>query len=66
MVIDVDDIIEAGITDDPERADYLLDLLLTPVHRDMSNNERDKLLKFAKAFNKSRIRRTFRDVTWLR
>ena len=66
MVIDADDIIEAGITDDPERADYLLDLLLTPVHRDMSNNERDKLLKFARAFNKSRIRRTFRDVTWLR
>ena len=66
MVIDADDIIEAGLTDDPERADYLLDLLLTPVHRDMSNNERDKLLKFARAFNKSRIRRTFRDVTWLR
>ena len=66
MVIDADDIIEAGITDDPERADYLLELLLTPVHRDMSNNERDKLLKDARAFNKSRIRRTFRDVTWLR
>ena len=66
MVIDADDIIEAGITDDPERAEYLLELLLTPVHRDMENNERDKLLKYARAFNKSRLRRTFRDVTWLR
>ena len=66
LVIDADDIIEAGITDDPERAEYLLELLLTPVHRDMGNNERDKLLKYAKAFNKSRLRRTFRDVTWLR
>ena len=66
MVIDADDIIEAGITDDPERAEYLLELLLTPVHRDMGNNERDKLLKYARAFNKSRLRRTFRDVTWLR
>ena len=66
MVIDADDIIEAGITDDPERAEYLLDLLLTPVHKDMSNNERDKLLKYARAFNKSRLRRTFRDVSWLR
>lgn len=66
MVIDADDIIEAGITDDPDRAEYLLELLLTPVHRDMENNQRDKLLKYARAFNKSRLRRTFRDVTWLR
>ena len=66
LVIDADDIIEAGITDDPERAEYLLELLLTPVHRDMGNNERDTLLKFARGFNKSRLRRTFRDVTWLR
>ena len=66
MVIDADDIIEAGITDDPDRAEHLLELLLTPVHRDMENNQRDKLLKYARAFNKSRLRRTFRDVTWLR
>ena len=66
LVIDADDIIEAGITDDPERAEYLLDLLLTPVHKDMENNQRDKLLKYAAAFNKSKLRRTFRDVTWLR
>ena len=66
LVIDADDIIEAGITDNPERAEYLLELLLTPVHRDMGNNERDTLLKFARGFNKSRLRRTFRDVTWLR
>ena len=66
MVIDADDIIEAGITDDPERAQYLLELLLTPLHTDVSNNERDKLLKFARAFNKSRLRRTFRDVKWVR
>ncbi|MGX8773650.1 MAG: hypothetical protein ACSW8G_01185 [Bacillota bacterium] len=66
LVIDADDIIEAGITDDPDRAEYLLELLLTPVHRDMENNERDKLLKFARGFNKSRLRRTFRDVKWLK
>lgn len=66
LVIDADDIIEAGITDDRDRAEYLLELLLTPVHKDRMNNERDKLLKFAKGFNKSRFRRTFRDVTWLR
>lgn len=66
LVIDADDIIEAGITDDRERAEYLLELLLTPVHKDRWNNDRDKLLKFARGFNKSRLRRTFKDVRWLR
>ncbi|MDO4177219.1 MAG: hypothetical protein Q4D99_07125 [Bacillota bacterium] len=66
LVIDADDIIEAGITDDRERAEYLLELLLTPVHKNRWNNERDKLLKFARGFHKSRIRRTFRNVDWLR
>lgn len=66
LVIDADDIIEAGITDDRERAEYLMQLLLTPVHRDRWNNDRDKLLKFARGFQRSRIRRTFKDVTWLR
>ena len=66
LVIDADDIIEAGITEDRDRAEYLLELLLTPVHKDRWNNDRDKLLKFARGFNKSRLRRTFRDVTWLR
>ena len=66
LVIDADDIIEAGITDDRERAEYLLELLLTPVHKNRWNNDRDKLLKFAKGFHKSKIRRTFRNVDWLR
>lgn len=66
LVIDADDIIEAGITDDRDRAEYLLELLLTPVHKDRFNNDRDKLLKFAIGFNKSKIRRTFRNVNWVR
>lgn len=66
LVIDADDIIEAGITDDREKAEYLLELLLAPVHKDRWNNDRDKLLKFARGFSKSRFRRTFKDVRWLR
>lgn len=66
LVIDADDIIEEGITDDPERAQYLLELLITPVHKNRWNNERDKLLKFARSFNKSRLRRAFRNVDWIR
>ena len=66
LVIDADDIIEEGITDDPERAQYLLELLITPVHKNRWNNERDNLLKFARSFNKSRLRRAFRNVDWIR
>ena len=64
--IDADDIIEAGITDDPERADYLLHLLPDVVHGNVALNDRDKLLGFAKKFHKSKFRATFRDVKWLR
>lgn len=64
--IDADDIIEAGITDDPEEADMLLNLLPDVIHKYPYRNERDQLLKYAKAFKKSKIRRALRDVTWLR
>ncbi len=66
LLIDADDIIEAGITEDKERAEYLMELLLSPVHKDRRNNDRDKLLKLARGFNKSRLKRTFKDVNWLR
>lgn len=64
--IDADDIIEAGITDDLERAQYLLELLPTIVHKDATKNDREQLLKFARAFHKSKIRAALRDISWLR
>ncbi len=64
--IDADDIIEAGITDDPERAEELLHMLPDVVHENPANNDREKLLKFAKKFHKSKFRATFREVKWLR
>ena len=64
--IDADDIIEAGITDDPERADELWHMLPDVVHEDPANNDRDKLLKYAKRFHRSKFSATFRDVKWLR
>lgn len=66
LAIDADDIIEAGITDDIERAEYLLGLLPAIVHRKMKDNDRKKLLEHAKKLNRSGFRRTFRDVRWLR
>ena len=64
--VDADDIIEAGITDDPERADELWHMLPDVVHENPANNEREKLLKYAKRFNRSKFSATFRDVKWLR
>ncbi len=64
--IDADDIIEAGITDDPERADELWHMLPDVVHEDPALNDRDKLLKYAKRFHRSRLSAAFREVKWLR
>ena len=61
-----DDIIEAGITDDQQRAEYLLSLLPDVIHQKPGNNERKALLSYAKKFNKSKFRVAFRDVKWLR
>lgn len=66
LAIDADDIIEAGITDDPEKAQHLLSLLPDVVHQKPKYNERKALLKYAKTFSKSKLRAAFRDVKWLR
>ncbi|MDO4546210.1 MAG: hypothetical protein Q4C25_08630 [Bacillota bacterium] len=66
LKIDAEDILEAGITDSPERAEFLLSLLPDVVHQNQKYNDRKTLLKYAKRFDKSRFRRTFRDVKWLR
>ncbi len=66
LYIDADDIIEAGITDDPERADELWHMLPDVVHENPANNDREKLLKYAKRFHRSKFSATFRDVKWLR
>ena len=66
LYVDADDIIEAGITDDPERADELWHMLPDVVHENPGLNDRERLLKYAKKFHKSKFRATFRDVKWLR
>lgn len=64
--IDADDIIEEGITSDPEEAEMLLNLLPDVIHKSPYRNDRDYLLKCAKAFKKSKLRRALRDVSWIR
>lgn len=66
LEIDADDIIEAGITADPQKAEYLLSLLPDVIHQKPKENERKALLKYAKKFSKSKLKATFRNVKWLR
>lgn len=66
LVIDANDIMEAGITDDPARAEELLTYVIAKVHQDPRNNDRKYLLKMAKKFNKSKFKVRTRYVHWLR
>lgn len=66
LAIDVNDIMEAGITDDLEKAQYLLSLLPEVIHQKPKKNERNELLKLAKQFSKSKLRTMLRGVDWHR
>lgn len=66
LAIDVNDIMEAGITDDPEKAQHLLSLLPDVIHQKPHKNERKELLKLTKQFSKSKIRTALRSVDWHR
>ena len=66
LAIDVNDIMEAGITDDPERAQYLLSLLPTVVHKKPLKNNRKELLTLAKQYNRNKLRAGMRNIEWLR
>ena len=66
LVIDANDIIEAGITDSPEKAEELLDLVVAVVHRDPKHNERNVLLKAAKKFSKNKFAAKTRYIRWVR
>ncbi|MDO4745752.1 MAG: hypothetical protein Q4B18_04270 [Bacillota bacterium] len=66
LAIDVNDIMEAGITDDPARAEYILSLLPAVVHQKPKKNERKELLTLAKKYSKSKMKAGLRGVEWLR
>lgn len=66
LVIDANDIIEAGITDSPEKAEELLDLVIAVVHKNPKHNERNTLLKAAKKFSRNKFAAKTRYVRWVR
>ena len=66
LVIDANDIMEAGITDVPEKAEELLDQVVAVVHKSAKNNERDLLLKMARKYSKNKFSAKTRYVKWIR
>lgn len=66
LVIDANDIMEAGITDDPERAAELLRSVCALVHKKPQDNRRDVLLKAAKKYSKSKLAEQMRYIKWYR
>lgn len=66
LVIDANDIMEAGITDDPERAEELLKSVCALVHKHPGNNHRETLLKYAKKYSKSKLAEKMRYINWYR
>ena len=66
LVIDANDIMAAGITDDPERAEELLRSVCALVHKNPVNNHRETLLKYAKKYSKNKIAEQMRYITWFK
>lgn len=66
LVIDENDLIEAGIVDSPEKAEELLGLVIAVAHDNPKNNQRAYLLKMAKKYSKSKLLRHTRYVKWLK
>ena len=65
LVIDANDILDAGITDDPELANRLLEDVLAKVHKDPRNNVREPLLRLAKKYKRNPLASKTRYVRWI-
>ena len=66
LVIDANDIMEAGITDSAEKAAELLEQIAALVHKNPANNHRDVLLKYAKKYSKNKLAAKTRYVKWVK
>lgn len=66
LVIDANDIMEAGITDSPEKAQWLLTQIIAAVHKKVQNNDREILLKLAKKYSRNKLAAKLRYVRWIR
>jgi hypothetical protein len=65
LAINGDDLIKAGIAEG-EVVGEMLKMILDAVHRDPRINQKPQLLKLATIYKKSWIRRSTRNIKWLR
>ena len=66
LVINAEDLMEAGITEDPEESEKLLGMLVERMHIDPRKNTRKDLLELAKKYKKNKMAAYFRGVSWIR
>lgn len=66
LCIDENDVMDAGITDDPSEAMKLLDMTMTKVHDDPTKNNKDELLKLASKYKKHPLRGKTAKYDWIR
>ena len=66
LAIDGNDLMEAGILDDPEACDKMLHMLIERLHIDPKKNTRQELFKLAKTYKKSKLKAYFRGISWIR
>lgn len=66
LVIDENDLIEAGIADTPEKARMLLGMVISQVHKKPMNNRREYLLNMAKKYSKNKLLTMLKNLDWYR
>jgi hypothetical protein len=66
LVINADDLMEEGISDDPEECDKLLHMLVERLHLEPKRNTRRDLLELARKYKKNKVAAYLRGVSWIR
>ena len=66
LVINAEELMEEGISDDPEECDKLLHMLVERLHIEPKKNTRRDLLELAKKYKKNKMAAYLRGVSWIR
>ena len=66
LAIDGNDLMEAGIVDNPEDCEKLLRMLVERLHIEPKKNTRKELLKLAETYKKNKVKAYLRGVSWIR
>lgn len=65
LAIDANDLMEAGILDDPEECDKMLHMLIERLHIEPAKNTRKELFKLANTYKKNKLKAYLRGISWI-